>query len=291
MHMTTREFIQKFDAGEFDSADVTTQIEAGWYDWFCRDASLCNKTKLMGKIIRQIKDGGKVDLDNTYVFFKNNCGTKLYDDFRICDIRTHEVLINVNIDNGYDERYAVYGRFLEGAFWEKPYVEFTNSKELVEWLNEPFEKYDAEKRDKRYADDCEFVEYNLRKNLMNDSSDTVHMRFKCTNRNRAEYDKVIEKLKMLSGYDVSVVSCNAHTYDVMFKRVDEMMQAVYTHIRDRNAKIEHEYVGLVYIKNDENGRNALNDCLDDVSNGCYKMSAKIDGKYIMLSFKEESEDE
>jgi len=44
------EWIQSFNAGEFDSRDRTTQIKAGWFDWFCRDTSLANKTKLMGNI-------------------------------------------------------------------------------------------------------------------------------------------------------------------------------------------------------------------------------------------------
>ena len=29
-------WIQKFNDGDFDSRDVQTQIEAGWFDWFCR---------------------------------------------------------------------------------------------------------------------------------------------------------------------------------------------------------------------------------------------------------------
>ena len=42
-----------------ESADKRVQIDAGWYDWFCKDTSLVNKTKRMGNIIKQIKPGGK----------------------------------------------------------------------------------------------------------------------------------------------------------------------------------------------------------------------------------------
>jgi hypothetical protein len=56
------EWIQRFKSGEFNKPDTTTQIKAGWFDWFCRDSSLANKTVKMGNIIKQIKAGGKVDL-------------------------------------------------------------------------------------------------------------------------------------------------------------------------------------------------------------------------------------
>ncbi len=61
-------WIDEFMEGNFDVNDVKTQIKAGWYDWFCKDLSLANKTKKMGNIIKQVKRGGKVDLDNNYVW-------------------------------------------------------------------------------------------------------------------------------------------------------------------------------------------------------------------------------
>ena len=39
------EWIQRFKSGEFNKPDTTTQIKAGWFDWFCRDSSLANKTR------------------------------------------------------------------------------------------------------------------------------------------------------------------------------------------------------------------------------------------------------
>ena len=71
--ISINEWINKFLSREFDSQDVRVQIQAGWYDWFCKDSSLANKTKKMGNIVRQVKRGGKVNLDDWYVWFKNNC--------------------------------------------------------------------------------------------------------------------------------------------------------------------------------------------------------------------------
>src|SRR5690554_7029292 len=45
--ITLRDWIQRFNNNEFEILDVKVQIDAGWYDWFCRDTSLKNKTKKM----------------------------------------------------------------------------------------------------------------------------------------------------------------------------------------------------------------------------------------------------
>ena len=129
------EWIQRFKSGEFEKPDTTTQINAGWFDWFCRDTSLANKTKKMGNIIKQIKAGGKVDLETSYVWFKNNCPLSgpLYDDFRIADIETNNNLIVVQIDCfRNDSKYTAYER-LDG--FEKPGFQSNSSRELVKWLN------------------------------------------------------------------------------------------------------------------------------------------------------------
>lgn len=133
--LTLKEWIHDFNEGNFDSPDKTTQIEAGWYDWFCKDTSIKNKTKRMGNIIKQIKPSGKVDLDTSYVWFKNNCPLHgpLYDDFRIADIETNNNLFVVQIDCVWnDEKYTVYER-LDG--FDKPVFKTNSSRELAKWFN------------------------------------------------------------------------------------------------------------------------------------------------------------
>lgn len=134
------EWIQRFKSGEFDKPDSTTQIKAGWFDWFCRDSSLTNKTIKMGNIIKQIKVGGKVDLETSYVWFKNNCPLNgpLYDDFRIADIENNNNLFVVQIDCVWnDSKYTVFER-LDG--FEKPVFQTESSRELVKWFNKGWTK-------------------------------------------------------------------------------------------------------------------------------------------------------
>ena len=108
---TITEWIEHFDNGDFESPDVSMQIDAGWYDWFCKDTSLRNKTRFLGKHLKTLIGSPKFDPDKTYVFFKNNCpvvGT-LYDDFRICDIETGDVLYTVTPRSGHSGEAEVHG--------------------------------------------------------------------------------------------------------------------------------------------------------------------------------------
>lgn len=137
------EWINKFLSGEFDSQDVRVQIQAGWYDWFCKDSSLANKTKKMGNIVRQVKRGGKVNLDDWYVWFKNNCPLNgpLYDDFRFASLETGDVQFTIQINCCWNKhRYAVYGRTPDGeGHWDEPLFESDSLNDLVKWLNSPWE--------------------------------------------------------------------------------------------------------------------------------------------------------
>ena len=85
-----------------------------WYDWFCRDSSLPNKGKKLLDKLRTISESKKFDNDKCYVFFKNNCPCRgrLYDDFRICDKETGDVLYTIVPSSGYDVtkgKAEVYG--------------------------------------------------------------------------------------------------------------------------------------------------------------------------------------
>ena len=142
--ISVREWQKQFRLGEFSQPDRKTQIRAGWYDWFCRDTSLAGKTQRMGSIIKQVKDGGKVNLDTMYVWFKNNCPLSggLYDDFRFADIETGTTMMTIAINCCWNEkRYTVYARKAvdQEMDCKKPAFETDSAKELVAWLNKTWE--------------------------------------------------------------------------------------------------------------------------------------------------------
>jgi len=114
-NMNINTFAIRFLRGEFLASDVKTQIEAGWYDWFCRDTSLATKTRTLGKKALQLMKSDKIDTDTQYVWFKNNCPMygRLYDDLRIADMETGDVIYTIIPSCGYERdkgQAQVWGR-------------------------------------------------------------------------------------------------------------------------------------------------------------------------------------
>jgi hypothetical protein len=84
-----------------------------FYDWFCKDNSLrIRAERLMPKVIRFIKANPAIDLEKSYVFFKNNCplAGPTYDDFRICDLETGDVIFTVTPNSSHTGKAEVWGR-------------------------------------------------------------------------------------------------------------------------------------------------------------------------------------
>lgn len=124
---TIREFLENFDKGKYNNFNVLVQIEAGWYDWFCKDESLCSKTEILAEKLKQIVNSHLINQDKQYVFFKNNCPMcgSLYDDFRICDIETEDVIWTVIPSNGHTvkkNKAELWGKLNN---FESPIVEGT----------------------------------------------------------------------------------------------------------------------------------------------------------------------
>lgn len=96
------DYIKNYEAGKYNSPLREVQCEAGWYDWFCKEASLYTKTKKLTNKLKKIMWSKKINLEKNYVFFKNNCPClgSLYDDFRICDLETDDVLYTVIPSSG-----------------------------------------------------------------------------------------------------------------------------------------------------------------------------------------------
>lgn len=97
MNMSINEFLANPMATENDCF--------GFFDWFCRDKSLKRKMlALKGKVAFLVKSG-LIDGDKNYVIFKNNCPGygELYDDLRVIDIETDEMVCGLAPKLGYDE--------------------------------------------------------------------------------------------------------------------------------------------------------------------------------------------
>jgi hypothetical protein len=107
-----RQWCTKFNDGKFDALDIHTQCVAGWYDWFCNDKYLASKTQKLGKMVVKICRSEKINVFKQYVFFKNNCPMSgpLYDDFRICDMKTGDVIWTVTPKSGHTGKAELYGK-------------------------------------------------------------------------------------------------------------------------------------------------------------------------------------
>ena len=110
--LTLKEQLKEYAEGKYDNPDVHTQIDAGWYDWFCKPTSLKNKTENLYKKVFQISKSSKFDYEKVYVFFKNNCPVSgpLYDSFSVVDIESGDVLYWVTPKSGHTGQAEVCGR-------------------------------------------------------------------------------------------------------------------------------------------------------------------------------------
>jgi hypothetical protein len=115
MKMSIREFIRKYEGGAFNDKSFETMCAAGWYDWFCRDSSLKKRLdKLYPKIVEVIQSK-KINIDAMYVLFQNCCpgGGSLYDEFKICDMETGDIIYTVVPKSGQEcnkGRAVLWGR-------------------------------------------------------------------------------------------------------------------------------------------------------------------------------------
>lgn len=96
--MSIREFLRRWDQGDFSAPDHATIVAAGWYDWFCTDRGLPGRLKKMVPAVRRIARSDKINQDTMYVWFKNNCPCwvdETYDDFRISDLETGDLFYTI----------------------------------------------------------------------------------------------------------------------------------------------------------------------------------------------------
>jgi hypothetical protein len=108
----------------------------GFYDWFCKDNSLrIRAERLMPKVIRFIKAHPELDLEKCCVLFKNNCPMvgPTYDDFRICDLETGNVIFTVTPNCSHSGMAEVWGQennFAQSILTAPTFRELFDQKEV-----------------------------------------------------------------------------------------------------------------------------------------------------------------
>ena len=126
MELTINEFLANPMATENDCF--------GFFDWFCRDKSLKRKMLALKPKVAFLVKSGVIDGDKNYVIFKNNCPCEgeLYDDLRVVDIETDEMVCGLAPKLGY--------RSTKGKceFWT-----FDNEGKLVETLYDSYKEFKA----------------------------------------------------------------------------------------------------------------------------------------------------
>ena len=112
MKTTLKKQLEAFDQGKFFDSDGMESECYNFYDWFCNDKALKAKSERLFKMVKRWVKNRNTDTDKVYVFFKNNCPMKgsLYDDFRICDIETGNVIWCVTPKSGHSEMAEVWGK-------------------------------------------------------------------------------------------------------------------------------------------------------------------------------------
>jgi hypothetical protein len=113
MKTTLKNQLEAFDRGVFLDSDGKESWCYNFYDWFCKDKSLERKSvALFKKVKKFMSNYPELDQEKLYVFFKNNCPMvgSLYDDFRICDIETGNVVFTVVPKCSHSGKAEIWGK-------------------------------------------------------------------------------------------------------------------------------------------------------------------------------------
>ncbi len=100
--------VKEFTINDILNKSLQEQCEVCWYDWFCRNSSLLNKTKKLIPKARRISKSTKINPDTMSIWFKNNCPLvgKLYDDIRFSDLTTGETVYCVVPSSGFKSNFG-----------------------------------------------------------------------------------------------------------------------------------------------------------------------------------------
>ena len=111
MKVTLGHQLEAFSKGIYLDSDGTESGCFNFYDWSCEDKSLKGKANKLFPMVRRFAKQMNIDLSKHYVFFKNNALLAGFrgDDFRICDIKSGEVVWTVIPKSGHSFMCEVWG--------------------------------------------------------------------------------------------------------------------------------------------------------------------------------------
>ena len=112
MKTTLKQQLEAFEKGKFIDGDGDESWCYNFYDWFCKDKALKAKSERLFKMTKRWVKNRNTDTEKVYVFFKNNCPMNgpLYDDFRICDVETGDVIWTIIPKCGHSGKAEVWGK-------------------------------------------------------------------------------------------------------------------------------------------------------------------------------------
>ena len=110
------EQLNAFASGRIIDSEGDQNTCFNFYDWFCKDSALERKANILFPKVKKFIESTRVDILDTYVFFKNNCPVNgpLYDDFRTCD--ENGVLFTVIPKCGHSGKAEIWGKNDSGKF-------------------------------------------------------------------------------------------------------------------------------------------------------------------------------
>ena len=110
------EQLNAFASGRIIDSEGDQNTCFNFYDWFCKDSALERKANILFPKVKKFIESTRVDILDTYMFFKNNCPVNgpLYDDFRICD--ENGVLFTVIPKCGHSGKAEIWGKNDSGKF-------------------------------------------------------------------------------------------------------------------------------------------------------------------------------
>ena len=134
-NVSVRQWQTMYRMGAFSDKARSVQIEAGWYDWFCRDESLAGLLKQIAPAVMGITD--PFILDNYYVWFKNNCPMDgpLYDDARfepLAGERDGKYFL-ITLDCPHEN--AKWVLYTERYGFQEPEFQCGNVREMIRYVN------------------------------------------------------------------------------------------------------------------------------------------------------------